>query len=393
MAYWRGNHHPEQSAPGQPTIDALMNLLARQRELRPALWGDILHEQAQMITLTEEQFFVLDVLSRHRQAAIAGCAGSGKTLLAVEKASRLARQGFRVLLTCFNRNLAVFLRQKLGDLPNLHIESFHKLCFDLAREADLLPVRNSRESRFFNVELPQLMHRAAKQLGIKYDAIIVDEGQDFRPNWWSPLQSLLAEPNEDFFYIFYDDNQSIYTDGDIADTLPIDQPPYTLTINCRNTKEIHQQVSRFYRAPTETTARGPLGRPISVARYSQPHQLQATLSDTLQQLIRDERVPANEIAILTPLSRRKSQIWASSGFQRTTFSDNPSQLHTDDTIVCNTIHAFKGLESSVVILAELDQWRSRDLNSLLYVACSRARNHLIVLLPETAPSALQRQFN
>jgi len=49
---------------------------------------------------------LLDNLAAHNRAAIEGAAGTGKTVLAMEKARRLATTGRRVLLLCFNSPLA-----------------------------------------------------------------------------------------------------------------------------------------------------------------------------------------------------------------------------------------------------------------------------------------------
>jgi hypothetical protein len=75
------------------------------------------------------------MLDGERRVAVSGPAGSGKTLLAAEKARRLADQGFEVLLTCFNRPLADHVRAGLGDVEGVHVAGFHELCFDLCREA------------------------------------------------------------------------------------------------------------------------------------------------------------------------------------------------------------------------------------------------------------------
>jgi superfamily I DNA/RNA helicase len=64
-------------------------------------------------------------------------------------------------------------------------------------------------------------------------------------------------------------------------------------------------------------------------------------------------------------------------------------------IYCTTIHDFKGLERSVIILAGIGQQLTQerqDLNSLLYVGCSRARHHLVVLMPENADRRVQKAF-
>jgi len=70
-------------------------------------------EHAQLNQLTKQQFNILDLLRWQKRVAISGCAGSGKTFLAIEQAQRLARRGFKVLLTCYNRNLANWLREHL----------------------------------------------------------------------------------------------------------------------------------------------------------------------------------------------------------------------------------------------------------------------------------------
>ncbi len=397
MAYWRGEAKTATSAPGRRLMSGLIKLLGKSRELRPAMWGEIVRERQEMVRLTEEQYFVLDMLSRQRRAAIAGCAGSGKTLLAMEKAVRLAESGFKVLLTCYNKNLVGYLRRRIGNHPNIDIRNFHKLCFDMAREANMLPLQSGDQARFYDELLPEALLESAEMLNRKYDAIVVDEGQDFQETWWIPLQTLLEDPDDGILYIFYDENQAIYKGQHSSlrlhpSSLPIETPPFYLTINCRNTRTIHKQVARFYQADDASQARGPIGRPVNVTRYRRPEQLNAALSDTIRHLTHREKIPLNEITILTPLSRRNSNLWLSDGFRGVRYTD---QLPTrPDQVHCNTIHAFKGLESSVVILAEVDQWsnRPKDLDPLLYVACSRAKNHLVVLLPESAPASVHHRF-
>ena len=75
-------------------------------------------EHAHMIRLTESQMMILSLLKRVRRAAMGGAAGSGKTFLAVEKAGRLAAEGFDTLLACYTDPLSVFLKTLIGDTPN-----------------------------------------------------------------------------------------------------------------------------------------------------------------------------------------------------------------------------------------------------------------------------------
>jgi hypothetical protein len=389
LAYWRGQSPQQDTVSGEEAIKALMDLLGKDVELRPALWGDVLREQEQFIRLTQEQYRILDVLNRQRRAAICGCAGSGKTMLAAEKATRLARQGFRVLFTCFNKALAADLRQRLGTSPNLEIVHFHELCYRLAQQAGVLPVKKDSET-FFDQQLPQVLIEAAEALEVSYDAIVVDEGQDFQNSWWLPLQMLLRDPDDGILYIFFDDNQRLYVPHS---EFPIQDSPFLLTYNCRNTQNIHDVVIQFYAAGARPEALGPRGRRIEEITYSDFKLIWPTLQDVLERLTEEDQVPADQIAVLTPSLRIKEALLSSAAFGGPQLTDSvplqPGQVY------CTTIHSFKGLERAVIILVGIGQQRGqeeRDLNSLLYVGCSRARHHLIVLLPKNADLRVKKAF-
>ncbi|NJO76961.1 MAG: DEAD/DEAH box helicase family protein [Leptolyngbyaceae cyanobacterium RM1_406_9] len=56
---------------------------------------------------------MLNILRYQKRAAIIGGAGTGKTLLAIEKAAQLAESGLRVLFVCYNTNLAKWISGRL----------------------------------------------------------------------------------------------------------------------------------------------------------------------------------------------------------------------------------------------------------------------------------------
>jgi hypothetical protein len=391
LAYYRGGASQRDTAPGEEAVYALIDLLGKTWELRPALWGDFVQEREQLVRLTEQQYGVLDVLNRQRRAAVCGCAGSGKTMLAAEKATRLARQGFHVLLTCFNKHLAADLQACLKLRANLDVANFHALCYDLAQRAGVLPEKRDDDA-FFNQQLPQALMEAADALDVRYDAIIADEGQDFGENWWIPLQMLLRDPDEGILYIFFDDNQRLYARHS---AFPIQQPPYLLSVNCRNTQNIHQVVMKFYEAEGAEEApyaRGPLGRPVAVVPYPASQGLQIMLQEVLRILSVDQQVPTGEIVVLTSRSRSKMRLLDGSARGRLRLTDTwPTPR---GQVYCTTIHDFKGLERAVVILVDIGRWPPEwdEMAPLLYVGCSRARNHLIVLLEENAPARVRRAF-
>jgi superfamily I DNA/RNA helicase len=346
------------------------------------MWGEFQVEEKEFIRLTEQQYAVLDLLNRHRRAAICGCAGSGKTLIAVEKATRLAKLGFRTLLTCFNKALALDLRLKLGTLPNLDIINFHDLCGQLAEKAGNLP-QLVNEEEFYDRLLPEALIPAAEKLGVRYDAIVVDEGQDFQDHWWIPLQFLLEEPDDGILYIFYDDNQRIYVPkGDF----PIRTPPFSLTINCRNTQSIHRVVTSFYKSLDPPGALGPPGRPVEILTFKDRSEMRSHLRQTLAWLL-EEGIPAGEIAVLTMMARQ-AELFHKDGLTAD-WPPGPGEVY------CATVHAFKGLERATIILAGIESWMLDSwshLDQLLYVGCSRARHHLVVILSENSAPALAKYF-
>jgi len=400
FTYYQGKS-PLQPQNARLAIEELKRLFGQTTQFRPALWGQAATETQQLLTLTQEQHSVLDLLNRHRRAAICGCAGSGKTLLAVEKATRLARQGFRVLLTCYNKQLAADLQARLADDPalagkDLTILHFHELCRTLIRAAGQpLPEPSGPNDHVHYEEvLPNALLDAAAQLGTCYDAILVDEGQDFLDSWWDILEMLLADRTASILYIFYDDNQRLF----VRDSrFPIAEPPFPLTRNCRNTQRIHEVVLKFYQGLDRPTALGPPGRRVEVINdFADPTALPARLMTLLTHLHQDEQIPLREIVVLTPFSRRTSLLWREPLPGSITLTDDPVTLTQPQPqqVFCSTIQAFKGLDRSVVVVVELERWNLswNDVEPLLYVASSRARNHLIVLLSQAAPAALRRYF-
>ena len=64
--------------------------------------------------------------------------------------------------------------------------------------------------------------------------------------------------------------------------------------------------------------------------------------------------------------------------------DMDTDMH--NAVRVSTIYRFKGLESVVVILSEMDQVRDEIQNQLVYVGLSRARHHVVVIGELPAPT-------
>ena len=61
---------------------------------------------------------------------------------------------------------------------------------------------------FFQRELPEKFMELIEKHPIKFDAVIVDEGQDFKEDYWISISELVKE--DGYFYVFYDPDQNIF---------------------------------------------------------------------------------------------------------------------------------------------------------------------------------------
>lgn len=373
FAYWQGQDGRGRGL-GADGIRLVSNLLARSFTLHTPLGVELALEDERIIQLTEEQMRLLDFLSLQRRAAIKGCAGSGKTMLALEKARRLASEGFEVLLTCFNVALAQHLATRAPD--NVSVYNFHGLCEELIQEAELRAIPPEDTGAYYNEFLPTMLLDAIDELGPQFDAIVVDEGQDFKEDWWLGLQALLRDPEQGIFYVFFDDNQNLYRG---ANHIPgvIDSPPFPLTENCRNTRSIHSLVAGYHPDGGSIRCRSPEGRPPQWIPYSSHQEMEDLVRRTLHSLVNEEGVSPQDVVLLTPRAEYRSTFIEGKRLGNFILTRHPFP-QDERAIWVATIHAFKGLERKVVLLAEVDPWAGRNLETLFYVGCSRARTHLVI---------------
>ena len=374
---------------GATGMQALESALGLRVEVRTPLKTLFAEEDKKILELTQEQAYVRSFVLHRNRAVVTGPPGSGKTVLAVAIARHLAESGRRTLLTCFNKALGEHLKASVAGVSNIHVSHFHGLCTEMAREAGLhVPEPSLNERAFFEETLPELLEEASRKLGPRFDTMVVDEAQDFRELWWPALLALHRDPDHGTLYLFSDDSQNLYQGG----ALPVEPddvlPP--LPHNLRNTKQIAEFVSVFFEADENGQnkagePKGPPGRDVEVLDYSGAEQLERLLEVVLTNLTEPEGLGPEDIVVLTPAGRDKSLLWAKRTIGRFTLSDEPEP----GTVLWSTVHAFKGLERPVVILAELGERHEDDLERYLRVGCSRATNHLIVLATESVAKEIR----
>lgn len=371
--YWQGNGQPLDLQTGRRLIECLTEFIAPTLELKNPLRLHLGETDQQIVRLTEEQYHVLDLLSDATRLAVRGCAGSGKTMLALEKVRRLSALGYRVFLTCWHQPLACFLQEVTRGLSNVTCGTLPEITRAFCKQANL-PVAEDPESLLMALEsLPDE----------RFDAVVVDEGQDFTDLHWVGLLSALKDPDAGTLVIFYDDNQRVHPN--VARHLPVGMMTVPLKRNVRNTQAIHAYLRRFYGA--ESQALGPTGASVETYPADTFADVQKTLGRILHRLIQVERLANADIIILTPRPLTESRLnnLELSGGWRLTSTPSPT---TTLEVRLASIADFKGLESSVVILAELEEDLAQhsQADALLYVGLSRARLQMMLI---GAPAILQ----
>lgn len=266
LAFYHGARD-RRRLPGAAGQAMLRELLAPTVTLQIPLAEEILDEQEALILLTAEQSVALRRMARNPRLALYGCAGSGKTMLAVEHAKRLRAAGQDVLFVCVNRALLEHLKRTEGR-SGVDFYTVHGLCTRLAALAQIELPRyppGQAPPAYFDQELPDALAAAVEALGPRCDAFIVDEAQDLKGHWFAALQLTLREERKASIWLFLDDNQRVYGDGFAP---PADFVRFELTVNCRNTRAIHREVMKLYSGPIVPEIRGPEGR----ARRAHPQR-------------------------------------------------------------------------------------------------------------------------
>lgn len=382
--YW-SNDAPGHAPLGRRGVEVVRDLFARTVTVAPLVSSRLAEQEARRVTLTNDQVRVLDFLQSHRRVAVSGGAGTGKTVLALEKARRLASEGFRTLLTCYNRQLADHLASLCASAPNLEVMSFHQLCY---RQADRANRHSGRDlvaeakatypgKDLFDVQLPNALAYSLEVLPDRFDAIVCDEGQDFREEFWVPLELMLSDYERSPLYVFYDDNQNIYSR---VATFPIREAPFTLTTNCRNTAPIHRAAYAHYRG-VEVRPPDIDGDDVQFDEAATRDAQLGRISARVVDLIARQGVAAGDIVVLVADAQHKGDYFALLKRQplprpSTWLEEGARAKHT---VLLETVQRFKGLESPIVILWGLDAIDLQRREELLYVAMSRAKSLLVVV--------------
>lgn len=367
-------------------------LMPKFRMFRP-VGPDISQAAERLLELTEMQTQVFMGLYGQDRVLVEGVAGSGKTILAMNRALAFAREGKRTLFVCFNKELAAWIRRQVQGDPNteefrdlITVKHFHGLAADLASDADIdfRPAGGGpRTEAFWNDEVPDLMEQAILDLDmdgrdVHFDAIVVDEAQDFCLGWWYALtQSLLSE-SEGPLYAFLDPNQSLRGEVQWPDVEFAAR--FKLTINCRNTRRIAAASASVLDLEPHIFARAPAGSVLRVLRASSSRQQKGLVMQELRSLLQREDVAPEQIAVIGPAAKDNGSLSDLANIDGVPVVTSAEEWRDGGGVLVTTARSFKGLEAEVILLYDLGGFSRLFRREDLYVACTRAKVLLIAVV-------------
>ena len=321
--------------------------------------------------LTAEQERILSVLRYQTRAELSGGPGSGKTHLALLKARQLTREGLRVAVMCYSRGLARFMQLTIAQWAPPERPAYVGLFHDLPLQWGAQPGADD-DSHYWEVALPQRLRELAgeRDPADLFDAIIVDEGQDFSNIWWQAVESCLRAPATGILYAFTDEHQRIFDRDGAA---PITMNPFYLGENLRNADTIVESIAGLASEPQIVRLHG--GERVEFVDVPTDAALE-TADDVLARIADSGDWELNQIALLTtgprhPVQREVVAIEGFAAYWDAFFAGTDAFY--------GHVLGFKGLDREVVVLCAngfRDPQRAREM---MYVGMSRARFKLVVV--------------
>ena len=351
--------------------------------------------EEQMNQLLYEQYRLLDYLEDQETAVVNGAAGTGKTMLAVEKARRNSVDDERVLFLCYNRLLC-------NHLNNVYKKSARRTIKKQFKNIDFMTISQLAKEKTGNFKdydglLEWLLECLDNTDEFGYKHVIVDEGQDFgvidtnaedsnaekNCSIIDALQEVALEAGGTF-YLFYDKYQMIQggkkVDYLLPDCITNSDCKLSLHYNCRNTKEIARTSVTPLRdnknkAIKPQTA-GSWFDPVNPVMHLVGSEKKAvkSLNDILDKY---KEAKTDDVVILTPgriefcCIADELKIGEDENAGYYTYSYNGTDYRVTTCI------KFKGLEADAIVMIGLNKDSFTGFEGLeFYVGTSRAKHYL-----------------
>jgi superfamily I DNA/RNA helicase len=353
--------------------------------------------------------------STRGHALVRGVAGSGKSLVLSKRVEKLIAEDFdNILILSYNRFMNGWLKSKFrkkGTVKNIECLTFHKWSYRFGYSYEL---DKDDEARKSVIEL-------AKISGIEYQAILIDEAQDFYDEWFQAVLTVINQDTNSLFFV-YDNTQSVYGQSHRRRSdwswkklgIDIVGRAQIFDVNYRNSPEILEAAWQFI-TPSLTQANmkvekkeknpgiGSIIEPkkkLSRSSNIKPSLLQIS-TETMGSVIAQQvklallSYPKSSIGILThPQYKSLRQDISKQLYKLGVEHHAPMTPQERDKnvvdrpyVIVDSWNALKGVEFDAVIIAGLDEANEypgdpdADFQEKagIYTAMTRARDHLVML--------------
>ena len=398
---WTKQQKPLNNSQWAKLINALLPCFKLFRPITATLHADYEHIKE----LTDGQVAFFQSVYGATRVYVEGVAGSGKTLLAMDRARAFAKAKKKTLLVCYNKQLAIWWSEQFANseadrdcLQYLDIFHFHSLASHIARQAGMpfaSPNSPNLGQTFWREEVPSIIEQASLILvddpGFQYDAIVLDEGQDFHPAWWDCLNyCLLKNENKGIFYAFSDPDQSLWewatAKPDISFTTPI-----ALGKNCRNTRAIARSSSKMANLQTDVMERSPIGLKPQISRAPNVNAGKGILLQSVIELMGKHHVLPEDLVLLGSSNYENGSLATLKQIDNIPLTDSAVRWRQGGEILVTTSRSFKGLEADAVIVYDIGEIGGGFNLTDLYVACTRARAYLHLIVHDAKSATLIQQ--
>jgi len=369
FSFWKENLNAGKTNLSPAQFSQVVSTLMPSFRIAPAISSLIRENKEQYVRMTGQQSAILNFLSEQPIAAIHGPAGTGKTLLAIEKARMLSSFGKKTLYLCYNEFLLEALRKAYSQEENITFHNVRTLGQEILNRED--------------IPIDKIIPTFEQYLDAEYDDslwpypnIIVDEAQDLSDTLLEHL-SYLMEMTGGVFYTFYDRNQAIMKK---EPSKWIDEHAdcrLVLYRNCRNTSEIAKLISGLVQVKEESYINDIHGKQPQCFTYKDKMELQTIAANFVKNMLKNGLKP-DDIAILSIHRTETNPLNELTALAGIPISDKKEQ----NKVWFTSIRKFKGLEAQAVLIVD---FRYSEADSelalrIFYVGCSRANTYLQVAL-------------
>ncbi|MDC0044561.1 NERD domain-containing protein [Pelagibacteraceae bacterium] len=404
-----------------------------------------LNEKDLQKIFNETQLSTLNLLNRNRKCVVEGPAGTGKTLLAIELLKTKILQGEKTILLCFNKFFADYLSKIIISIKEEYgydqnddvvfcstIDSFYKnLLNDKSR--DIRNLRPKLVEKLFNNEIKENKLR-------NYENLIIDEFQDILSEEDIQILDLFFSKGlkgisfyffGDFYYQNIQNFKDKYSINDFQKEYPSSIIP--LDQNCRNFPEVIDYSERLCGFnPYIKYLREDQKNKHKTIKYSNNFDQLIKINTLLDELSKEKFLNSDIVVLsmkklsdsclkytyyvskdfshvgsdsddeylkkfnknMRDISNKEHELFYKKELELFRNYDDKlelkflknlkdmSVLNKKDYIYFTSIRKFKGLETDIVIIVDLDNISDENNKMILHTGLTRSKNKVFVFMNE-----------